>query len=73
MLDSFYNTDDFFAQSGIDRVEPIKLHRSYSSLLNFFIWNLLLTFPLIVYWIFLLLNEEYYTFILVTILFMIGK
>lgn len=46
MTDSFFRTDDFFAESGVRRVEPFRLPRRYFSLINTVSWGIAVLVPI---------------------------
>ncbi|XP_066991804.2 1-acyl-sn-glycerol-3-phosphate acyltransferase gamma [Anabrus simplex] len=54
MSDSFYHTGDFFAESGVPRLEPFRLPRRYFSLLNTAGWSIAVLVPIMYYLIRLL-------------------
>lgn len=58
LQDSFYKTGDFFAESGIERVEPFTLKRAYFSLINTVIWYIVILIPMVYYLIGLLFSGE---------------
>ncbi|XP_058799783.1 1-acyl-sn-glycerol-3-phosphate acyltransferase gamma-like [Phymastichus coffea] len=56
MADSFAKTGDFFATSGVPRVEPFRLKRRYWSLINSLAWAVIVLVPMLYYLIRLLLS-----------------
>lgn len=56
MTESFVNTGDFFATSGVPRVEPFKLKRRYWSLINSLTWAVIVLVPMLYYLVKLLLS-----------------
>lgn len=62
MAESFEKTGDFFALSGVKRVEPLKLPRRYYSLLNTIFWALVVLVPMIYYLLQLLLSGSMFHF-----------
>lgn len=64
LQDSFYKTGDFFAESGIERVEPFKMSRAYYSLVNTVVWYIVILIPMLYYLIKLLFSGEllYFSF-----------
>lgn len=58
MSDSFANTDDFFKESGVERIVPFKLGRRYYSLLNTTGWAIVVLVPMLKFLIGLLLSGE---------------
>ncbi|XP_049793945.1 1-acyl-sn-glycerol-3-phosphate acyltransferase gamma-like [Schistocerca nitens] len=46
MMDSFFNTGDYFTQSDVQRVEPFRLPRRYCSLLNTLSWAVVVLVPI---------------------------
>ncbi|KAG8333518.1 1-acyl-sn-glycerol-3-phosphate acyltransferase gamma [Homalodisca vitripennis] len=49
MMESFLHTGDFFAESGVDRVEPFLLPRRYYSLVNMATWAVIVIVPVFYY------------------------
>ncbi|XP_044268403.1 1-acyl-sn-glycerol-3-phosphate acyltransferase delta-like [Tribolium madens] len=58
LKDSFAKTGDFFATSGISRVEPFELERRINSVINIVVWVALICFPMVYYLIKLLFSGE---------------
>ncbi|KAK9512620.1 hypothetical protein O3M35_001004 [Rhynocoris fuscipes] len=49
MMDSFLKTGDFFATSGVPRVEGVRLPRRYYSLVNMILWAVVTLIPMVYY------------------------
>jgi hypothetical protein len=49
MSDSFFRTGDFFAESGVMRVEGYRLPRRYYSLINTVAWGFVVLVPMVYY------------------------
>lgn len=58
LMDSFLKTGDFFATSGVPRVEPFSLPRRISHLINIIFWFVSILFPMAYYLIKLLFSGE---------------
>lgn len=56
MADSFIETGDFFATSGVPRIEPFKLERRIWSLVNTMFWAIVVLVPMLYYLVRLLLS-----------------
>jgi len=49
MTDSFFSTGDFFAESGVKRIEGYRLPRRYYSLINTVTWGFVVVVPMVYY------------------------
>jgi hypothetical protein len=49
MSDSFFRTGDFFAESGVKRIEGYRLPRRYYSLINTVAWGFIILVPMVYY------------------------
>jgi hypothetical protein len=49
MSDSFFHTGDFFAESGVKRIEGYHLPRRYYSLINTVAWGFVVLVPMVYY------------------------
>jgi hypothetical protein len=49
MSDSFFRTGDFFAESGVKRIEGYRLPRRYYSLINTVAWGFVVLVPMMYY------------------------
>jgi hypothetical protein len=49
MSDSFFRTGDFFAESGVMRIEGYRLPRRYYSLINTVAWGFVVLVPMVYY------------------------
>lgn len=58
MQESFYNTGDFFTESGVKRVNPFKLQRRPYSLINTVVWNIVILVPMLKWLLGLLFSGE---------------
>ncbi|KAJ3654833.1 hypothetical protein Zmor_013991 [Zophobas morio] len=58
LKDSFLKTGDFFATSGVPRVEPFEIERRINSLINIAVWVVLICCPMVYYLIRLLFSGE---------------
>lgn len=56
LAESFYQTGDFFATSGVPRVERLYLPRRYYSLINTMFWAVMVLVPMLYYLINLFLS-----------------
>ena len=56
MAESFIKTGDFFAISGVPRIESFKLERRIWSLVNTIFWSIVVLVPMVYYLINLLLS-----------------
>lgn len=56
MTESFYETGDFFATSGVPRTDSFRLKRRYYSLVNTIFWAIVVLVPMLYYLIRLLLS-----------------
>lgn len=65
MAESFIQTGDFFATSGVPRTENFKLERRYYSLINTTFWAIIVLVPMLYYLVKLLLSGS-------TVYFFIG-
>lgn len=48
-MESFFKTGDFFAESGVQRREPMKMPRRYFSLINIIVWSIVVLVPVFYY------------------------
>ncbi|KAJ8926307.1 hypothetical protein NQ314_021323 [Rhamnusium bicolor] len=58
LRDSFLKTGDFFATSGVPRIEPFELPKRMNSLFVMLFWSICTVLPLSYYLVKLLLNGE---------------
>lgn len=58
MTESFINTGDFFATSGVPRVEPFEMPPRLCSLINFIFWQFATLVPMSYYLVKLLFSGE---------------
>lgn len=58
LRDSFIKTGDFFATSGIPRIEPFEIERRINSVINIAVWLALICCPMMYYLIKLLFSGE---------------
>lgn len=58
LRDSFLKTGDFFATSGIDRLEPFEIDRRINSVFNMAVWVLIILCPIGYYLIKMLFSGE---------------
>ena len=56
MAESFVQTGDFFATSGVPRIESFKLERRYWSFVNTMFWAIVILVPMLYYLVKLLLS-----------------
>lgn len=49
MTDSFFCTGDFFAESGVKKIEGYRLPRRYYSLINTVTWGFVVVVPMVYY------------------------
>jgi hypothetical protein len=49
MTDSFFRTGDFFAESGVEKIEGYRLPRRYYSLINTVAWGCVVLVPMVYY------------------------
>lgn len=56
MTESFYETGDFFATSGVPRTDTFRLKRRYYSLANTIFWAIVVLVPMLYYLLRLLLS-----------------
>ncbi|XP_077262746.1 1-acyl-sn-glycerol-3-phosphate acyltransferase gamma [Temnothorax americanus] len=56
MTESFYETGDFFAKSGVPRTDSFRLKRRYYSLVNTICWAIVVLVPMLYYLVRLLLS-----------------
>ena len=62
MADSFFETGDFFATSGVPRVDTLKLERRIWSLVNTAFWAVVILVPMLYYLVKLFLSGSVYFF-----------
>ncbi|RZC38565.1 1-acyl-sn-glycerol-3-phosphate acyltransferase delta, partial [Asbolus verrucosus] len=58
LRDSFIKTGDYFATSGVPRLEPFELERRINSLINIAVWVVVICCPMVYYLIKLLFSGE---------------
>lgn len=60
MTESFYETGDFFAMSGVPRTGSFRLKRRYYSLVNTICWAIVVLVPMLYYLLWLLLSGSFF-------------
>lgn len=73
MQDSFYNTGDYFLESGVEKLPTIEISKSSKSLLNFILWHTSTMIILQLSAVYLLYNGHFILFTLLILAGLMGK